>query len=97
MSDQRKTPNFLLLYGGDANTLLPDGAALTGGDRRMVGEGRWEVVGLYHDEDEAFEALEQFEPGPERGAGQLVISQISDCAYGCYDDAGRLIMEADRA
>lgn len=89
----RKTPNFLLVYGGDHNKRV-EGVpfALTGGIARRPGEDLWEVVGLYHDEDEAFEAMGAFRATRERGAGQLVLTQIYDCAYGSYDADGHPII-----
>lgn len=68
MSAGRLTPNFLVLWNPGAV--------------RGIGllETPWEIVGLYYDEDQAFDAFECFEPGA-RGVGQLAICQVHGLAY----------------
>src|SRR4051812_39174678 len=80
---ERLAPNFILLWQSDGVGLLHDDIPkhLTGGENLRGDERAWELVGLYHDEDEAFTALGNWCPGPRRGAGQLQMAQLSGMVF----------------
>jgi hypothetical protein len=91
---ERLTPNFLLLWQSDAEGLLHADIPrrMTGGNCLRGEEQPWEIVGLYHDKDEAFEALSWWDPGPRRGAGQVSLMQLSGTAYANYDADSNIIV-----
>lgn len=95
---ERLTPNFILLWQSDGEGLLHADIPrrMTGGERLRGEERPWEIVGLYHDEDEAFEALAAWDPGPRRGAGQVSLAQLAGTAYGNYDANGNIVVTENR-